>query len=264
MIPPPRPALARLAAALFACFPAATTAQEIPPARIDFSIHVLPAETSQSGPGGLARLENLHYRHGETMVPLTLVEGRQSMLYPYAGPKQFSLYRSDAQAEDSPVAWSAEIPANTRAAVLLLQQTPSALRTIPYWLTADDLKKPGILVNLSPNPVGIQLDGTNRFLLNAAARHTLQPRFENGASHAYQLLEAFAPDGKPNPGYTKILETNQFFPAGETQLNILIPSSASGEITLLNLSAAGVASKTAREELEKILPSLRQPKTPAR
>ena len=264
MTAPPPPRLSLLAASLLALLPAIPARAQDPPARIGFSIHVLPGETSETGPGGLARLENLHYLHGETAVPLQLVEGRQSMLYPYAGPKRFSLYRGTPSAENQTTLWSAEIPADAKTAVFLLQPSATALRVIPYWLNAEDLQKPGLLVNLSPTALGIQLEGSGRFLLPPRARHTLRPRFDNGSNHAYQLLEAFAPDGKANPGYTKILETNQFFPAGETQLNLLIPTSASSEITLLNLSAAGVASKTAREELEKILPSLRQPNAPPR
>ena len=231
-------------------------AQEEPALRIDFSVHLLPPQQA-IGNAELGVIDDLHYAYGDIEVPLHLKEGRQSILYPYAGPLRLTLFRvvkQDGKSIRQSVCY-ADIPSGTAAAVLVLQRSGENCRVKPFWFSKADLKEPGFLINISQIPIGIQLAKNQQVLLPPGNRMTLHPEFSREENHAYLFLEAFVSEPRDDTSrIRKVLECNLFFPKGDTQLNLLIPRNRL-QISFVNLSTRGIPNRSARSELERLIPA---------
>lgn len=251
--------LAVLVAAVFFGTPRAAGQDEV---SIQFSAYLLPGKSA--GPEGrtLAVTSELHYALGESAVPVYLKEGRQSIEYPYRGPRTLNLFRlttKDGESVRVPVV-STTIPSGAKKGLLILDGSEGRLQVRPLWLGASRLGRgKAIIYNLAGRDLGLVFGGKERRSLKTGKSTELKGKFGTGDEYGFTKLEVYVMkkrETKVTP--MKVFNRNLAIPREDTAIFILVPKQ--GEfLSLLTLNAGGADDPARVAELKKYLPKEKPP-----
>jgi len=168
-------------------------AQEPENASIQFSIFYSHSSSGVAG-GSLKKVDDLYYAHGEKNVPIHLKASRQSMAYPYIGPRTLVIFRLeniDGKMKRIPVA-RCPIPVGTKTGVLLMADSKKNLMSVkPFWFKKGDLRKGAKLINLSGKSVGIQVQGKKMEKLSHSKGMDLKASYKAGADFAFVAFDGY-------------------------------------------------------------------------
>ena len=219
----------------------------------EFSVYLAPPELGENGKS-LVAVTDIHIDINGKAIPMDLVEGRQSIVYPCAtgGSIQFFRVGKDEKQSRIPVATTA-VPGSAEKGLLVL--TPAAdgaYKISPSWFSGDETKKgTGVFVNLSGRALGLVCND-QRAKLSPQSRVTISGRFSAGQTLVPTRVEIFGQNDADSTNLTRLIDRRVGFPQDDTGIYIILPKQEK-YITLLSLEGGGLRDPIAKDALKKQL-----------
>jgi len=223
----------------------------------------------QESSSDFRKIKGLHFSHGKVDVPLEIKAFRQSILYPYHGGQQLSLYKLETNAEGETVrvpVVSTMVPAGAERGVLVLSEAQGKLQIRPFWFKRGELSQGARFVNLWKTKMLLTRDGGNKKLLNANGFLDIKPSFKGEQIPSYVKLDGYAPvpktvtlkDGtkKKTVKTVKMLNRNLAIMKDRPLLVIAYQKNKFSS-SMKALSLNGQMSVNQYQELYKLLPHLK-------
>lgn len=185
--------LALMSTLVFAVTCTSIYAQEPEKVSIKFSIFYSHSAPDVSG-GRLKKVTDLYYAHGEKNVPIRLKASRQSMAYPYIGPRKMVLFRLenvDGELKRIPVA-RCNIHVGAKIGILLMADTKKNKMSVKsFWFKKEALRRGAKLINLSGSTVGIRLKGQKIVALSHTKSMKLEAKYKAGSDFAFVAFDGY-------------------------------------------------------------------------
>lgn len=225
---------------------------------VQFSVYLAGGADGGNKENTLSVVRDLHYAMGERAIPLYLKQYRQSIEFPYVGPRTLTFFRVDDSGEEivRKVVCETTIPSGAKKGVMVMVPgKDGTFKLRPFWVKSGGLKKGrGLVYNLSGNTVGLVVDGKTRVGVKDGGRAEVMGRFKSGEDFGYSKLEGYlSRERRGKATSVKVLNRSVVIPRDDTALFLLIPKQGD-YLTVIPLMARGVTDPDREEELKRALP----------
>ena len=225
---------------------------------VKFSIYLIPTERKDANEN-FTRIKDIHYAYGEKNIPISLKEARQSMAYPYSGPKTLTFFyvkQVDGEETRVPLCTTA-IPNGVKKGILVMRADKAgSYSVLPHWYGTREMHGGGRILNLSNRMIALKIGGKkNAVVINPKQKASLQAKFTDKSGYGYIPVIGYIQEKKPDGTTTsrKAIYKNFVFKDDDAHL-VLLLSKQQNFIQSLCLSANGVPNKRSLTELQKHLP----------
>ncbi len=219
----------------------------------EFSVYLTPPELSENGKV-LASLTDLHIDVNGKAIPMELVEGRQSIVYPCAAGASVQFFRvaQDLKQTRTLVA-ATEVPPTAQQGLLVVSPARTGgYQIVPFWFSASEIQKGcGIFINLSGRPLGLVCNGKCTQVL-PQKRWSVSGTFSSGQSLASTRIEIFGQTDAKSQELIRLLDRRVGIPQDDTGLFVILPKQEH-YITLLSLESGGLRDPVSKAALRKQL-----------